>query len=109
MDNGIATPNKSPTDRKDLVKFARREGFSYNYLISVFHTIFSISFDRRPNVTAPHKVFPALDNVKTVLDKRGGHSRDLCRILAKRGICEHLAPWLLKDWECYGNIWQAFK
>jgi hypothetical protein len=29
--------------------------------------------------------------------------------LAKRGICEHLAPWLLKDWECYGNIWQAFK
>jgi hypothetical protein len=59
MDNGIATPNKSPTDRKDLVKFARREGFSYNYLISVFHTIFSISFDRRPNVTAPHKVFPS--------------------------------------------------
>lgn len=38
----------------------------------------------------PDLVFPALDNVKTVLDKRGGHSRDLCRILAKRGICEHL-------------------
>jgi len=35
-------------------------------------------------------VFPALDDVKTVLDKQGSHSRDLCRILAKRGICEHL-------------------
>ena len=39
------------------------------------------------------EVFPALDDVKTVLDKQGSHSRDLCRILAKRGICEHLVAW----------------
>ncbi|CAK9011494.1 Serine/threonine-protein kinase sepA (Septase A) [Durusdinium trenchii] len=33
-------------------------------------------------------VYPALDDVNTVL--QGSHSRDLCRILAKHGICDHL-------------------
>ena len=35
-------------------------------------------------------VWSALDAVNTVKNKKSSHSRDLCRILAKRGLCGHL-------------------
>ena len=35
-------------------------------------------------------VWHALDAVNTVKSKKSSHSRDLCRILAKRGLCGHL-------------------
>ncbi|CAE8588333.1 unnamed protein product, partial [Polarella glacialis] len=35
-------------------------------------------------------VWLALDAVNTVLNMPGSHSRDLCRILAKHGLCGHL-------------------
>eukprot|EP00439_Symbiodinium_sp_Y106_P055454 s3677_g7.t1 len=35
-------------------------------------------------------VWNALDAVNTVKNKKSSHSRDLCRILAKRGLCGHL-------------------
>ncbi|CAJ1446292.1 unnamed protein product, partial [Effrenium voratum] len=35
-------------------------------------------------------VWAALEDVNTVLNMQGSHQRDLCRILAKLGICEHL-------------------
>ena len=38
-------------------------------------------------------VGPALEHVETVLHKQN-HSKDLCRILAKQGLCEHLVPFL---------------
>ena len=35
-------------------------------------------------------VWKALDAVNTVMNKKSSHSRDLCRILAKHGLCSHL-------------------
>ena len=49
--------------------------------------------------------------MKTVLDKQGSHSRDLCRILAKRGICEHLDSWIeivgVSCWNTHSKSFQV--